>query len=199
VRKLPGKLLHNVISHGVARIAEHIKGESPTVIAHGFVSPALRAIGEREIVDELRVIVDDAGESTAYFTFSSQMRPSLHEFRIYGRKNGLILDQDKETLIKLRGSAYTSYAEKFIPPVLLAKQYLGNVLTNGRSFLGRDFHMKNGMKVLIEQFYKSITDGTAVPIPYREILLTANIMDRIFEQINVAATVSSREVDSVAQ
>ena len=30
VRKLPGKLLHNIISHGVARIAEFLTSESPT-------------------------------------------------------------------------------------------------------------------------------------------------------------------------
>jgi len=36
---------------------------------------------------------------------------------------------------------------------------------------------------LIESFYRSITQGTPVPIPYREILLTARIMDAIFEQL----------------
>jgi len=48
VRRLPGKLLQNVISHGVARIAEFLTSESPTVIAHGFVSPSLRQIGETD-------------------------------------------------------------------------------------------------------------------------------------------------------
>jgi hypothetical protein len=42
------------------------------------------------------------------------------------------------------------------------------------------------MKYLIESFYRSILDGTPVPIPYREILLTARIMDSIFAQIHVA-------------
>ena len=45
--------------------------------------------------------------------------------------------------------------------------------------------MKSGMKYLIESFYRSIAEGTPVPIPYREILLTARIMDSIFEQIRV--------------
>src|SRR5207249_2737325 len=51
VRRLPGKLLQNIISHGIARIAEHLTGDSPTVIAHGFISPKLKSLGEREIVD----------------------------------------------------------------------------------------------------------------------------------------------------
>jgi predicted dehydrogenase len=185
VRRLPGKLLHNIISHGIARIAEFLTSESPEVIACGFTSPALRRKGETEIIDELRVIINDEERATAYFTFSSQMRPALHQFRIYGEKNGLILDQDQETLIKLRGKMYVSYAEKFIPPFGFAKQYLGNFRTNMRSFLAHDFHMKSGMKYLIESFYKSIVEGTPVPIPYREILLTAQIMDAIFDQLEV--------------
>jgi predicted dehydrogenase len=183
VRRLPGKLLQNIISHGIARIAEFLTSESPEVIAYGFSSPFLQSMGESEIIDELRVIIREEGGATAYFTFSSQMRPSLHQFRIYGAKNGLILDQDQETLVKLRGTRYVSYVEKFIPPVTMAGQYLGNLGTNLRSFLGGDFHMKAGMKYLIESFYRSIVEGAPVPIPYREILLTAKIMDKIFAQV----------------
>ena len=183
VRRLPGKLLHNIISHGVARIAEHLHGDQPTVIAHGFVSPRLQSLGEREIIDELRVIIDDGEGTTAYFTFSSQMRPTLHQFRIYGPRNGLVLDQDQETLIKVKGARFTSYGEKFIPPVMLAQQHLENLITNVRTFLRRDFHMKSGMKYLIESFYRSIAEGAADPIPSREILLTSRIMDAVFEQL----------------
>jgi hypothetical protein len=43
--------------------------------------------------------------------------------------------------------------------------------------------MKSGMKFLIESFYQSILEDTPLPIPYREILLTARLMDRIFEQV----------------
>src|SRR5207247_3650665 len=105
------------------------------------------------------------------------MRPSIHQFRVYGPKNGLILDQDQETLIKLRGGRFKSYVEKFAPPVIFAEQHLGNVITNVRTFLAREFHMNAGMKYLIEAFYRSIMQGTPVPIPYREILLTIRIME----------------------
>jgi predicted dehydrogenase len=183
VRRLPGKLLQNIISHGVARIAEFLRSDSPEVIAHGFVSPLLRSMGESEIIDELRVIVSEQAGTTAYFTFSSQMRPDIHEFRIYGNKNGLIVDQDTETLIKLRGDGYKSYLQMFAPPVIMARQHLGNLKVNLGKFLARDFHMKSGMKYLIEAFYRSIVEDTPVPIPYREILLTAKIMDSIFVQL----------------
>ena len=184
VRRLPGKLLHNIISHGIARIAEFLTADSPHVIAYGFTSPTLKSMGEREIVDELRVIISEPEGATAYFTFSSQMRPLLHQFRLYGAKNGLVLDQDQETLIKLRGDRFKSYLEKFVPPVTFAEQYLGNALTNIRTFLKNDFHMKSGMKCLIEAFHRSIVEETPPPIPYREILLTARIMDAIFAQLD---------------
>jgi len=183
VRKLPGKLLQNIISHGVARIAEFLTGDALQVVAYGFTSPLLKRIDENEIVDELRVIISEGERLTAYFTFSSQMRPSLHEFRIYGPANGLLLDQEHEILIKLPGDRFKSYADKFIPAGIFAKQYLGNAVTNIRLFLKRDFHMDAGMKCLIESFYNSIREGAPLPISYREILLTAGIMESIFEQL----------------
>ena len=111
------------------------------------------------------------------------MRPSLHQFRIYGTKNGLILDQDQETLIRLRGTRFKSYIEKFAPPLMFAKQYYGNVVSNLGKFLAKDFQMKAGMKCLIEAFYGSIIVDGPTPIPYREILLTARIMDNVFAQL----------------
>jgi predicted dehydrogenase len=183
VRRLPGKLLHNIISHGVAKVAEFLTTDAPDVIAHGFVSPFLKGMGESEIKDELRVIISEEERTTAYFTFSSQMRPSLHQFRLYGPRNGLIVDQDQETLIKLRGQRGKSYMEKFIPPMNFAYQYVSNLATSARAFLGRDFHMSSGMHYLIESFYRSIALDTPVPIPYREILVTARIMDDIFDQL----------------
>jgi predicted dehydrogenase len=186
VRRLPGKLLHNIISHGIARIAEFLSNDDPQVIAHGFASPLLRRIGEDEIVDELRVIISDGDGTTAYFTFSSQMKPSLQEFRVYGPRNGLLLDQNHEIVLRLRGTKFKSYADHFIPPALYAKQHLGNLLQNAGLFLHRDFHVDSGMKYLMESFYRSIREDAPLPISYREILLTARIMDAIFDQLRVS-------------
>jgi predicted dehydrogenase len=183
VRRLPGKLLQNIISHGVARMAEFLTSDTPTIVVQGFISDYLKSRGETEIVDELRVLISEESGATAFFMFSSQVRPSLHGFRIYGNKNGLVLNQDQETLIRLRGERHKSYVEKFLPPVDLAKQYLGNLRTNLGYFWARDFQMKAGMKFLIESFYRSIEEDGPVPIPYREILLTARIMDAIFAQV----------------
>jgi predicted dehydrogenase len=184
VRELPGGLLHNIISHGIAKLAEFLSSDAQVVSTDGFVSPSLRGRGETEIIDELRVMIRDNEQTTAFFLFSSQMRPSLHQFRIWGPGNGLMLDHDQQTVIKLRGTRYKSYLEMLIPPLNFAGQYLGNVWRNAGLFLARDFHMESGVKNLIQAFYHSITEKQAVPIAYREILLTARIMDDIFQRLH---------------
>lgn len=188
LRKLPGQLLQNIISHGIARVAEFLTSTDPSVLAFGFVSPLLRQIGENEIIDELRVIISENERTTAYFTFSTQMKPAIHEFRIYGPKNGLIVDQDHEILTRLRGTKFKSYADKFIPPVSFAKQNIENFRSNLKLFLRRDFHLDSGMGYLIRSFYRSILEDGPVPIPYREIVLTAKIMDAIFDQLETAGS-----------
>lgn len=182
VRALPGALLQNTISHGISKIAEFLPSPRPQVFAYGFTSATLQSIGEYRIIDELRTIIHD-GPTTAYFTFSSQMRPSLHQLRIYGPKNGLVLDEQQQTLIRLRGQRYKSYLEKFLPPYQFARQYAANVARNVRLFARNDFHEGHGMRKLIDAFYHSVRSGGPIPIPYPEILRTARIMDDIFDQL----------------
>jgi hypothetical protein len=183
LRSLPGGLLHNVISHGIARLAEYIESDSPEIVANGFISPMLSDLGETEMVDELRVMINDRNQLTGYFTFSSQMRPALNQFRIYGKKNGLFLDESQQILIRLRGEKFKSYGERFGPSILFSFQHLMNFFRNLRLFLKNDFHFESGKKYLIEAFYDSIAHERPVPIPYREILLTSQIMDEIFRQL----------------
>lgn len=182
VRALPGKYLHDIISHGISKIVEFLKNDNPTVIAHGFVSPILQRINENDIIDELRVIIHDNENTTSYFTFSSQITPPVKQFRIFGPRNSLIVDHEHQTVIKV-GKNYTYYLNHFISPLVDAKQYIANSMTNIKNFIKRDFHFEAGRKHLIESFYQSVSNGAPLPISYREILLTSKIMDDIFEQI----------------
>jgi len=182
VRKLPGGLLQNVISHAVAKIAEFLEGEDARVTAVGFSSPILKRTGETDMVDELRAIISDGRSTTAYLTFSTGMRPAIHQFRIFGPQNGLEVDEDHQTVIRLRGSSYKSYLEQLIPPFSIAINYAKEGLSNAKALLTQDLHNDMGMKSLMEAFYHSIERDSALPISYREILLTARIMDKIFEQ-----------------
>lgn len=185
VRNLPGSLLQNIISHGISKIAEFLTGDNPVVIAHGFTSPFLREIGQADIIDEVRVIIYSEASSTAYFTFSSQMSPKLHHFRLCGPTNSILVDDDHQVVIRMGRTEHKSYLRYFVPPFQYAKQYLGNFGTNFSQFLKRDFHLPfdSGLKTLMEQFYRSIVDGAPLPISYREIILTSMIMDKIFAQV----------------
>jgi len=195
VRKLPGSLLQNIISHGISKIAEFLSGDDPEVIAHGFTSRFLTAIDQGEIIDEVRVIIRDEDSTTAYFTFSSQIKPVPHQFRVYGSKNSLIVDDDHQILIKLANNEYKSYARYFIPPFGYAKQYVENFGKNFRKFTKKDFHLPNdaGLKTLIESFYNAVLDKEPLPLTYREILLTSKIMDAIFLQVKKQGVLRSAE------
>jgi hypothetical protein len=129
------------------------------------------------------VIIHDNDNTTAYFTFSSSMSPKLHQFRLYGPVNSLSVDHLNETLIMARKTNYKSYLRKFIPPLIDAKQFVGNSVRNIRKFIKRDFHAESGRKFLIESFYRSILDDASLPISYKEIIVTSRIMDSIFAQI----------------
>lgn len=185
VRRLPGSLLQNIISHGISKIAEFLQGDHLTVIAHGFTSTFLKSIGEENIIDEVRIIIQDQDNTTAYFTFSSQIKPVPYQFRLYGPKNSLIVDDEHQIVIKLDNKEYKSYLRYFLPPFGYAKQYLGNFATNFTKFMRRDFHLPNdaGLKRLIAAFYNSVATDAPLPLSFKEIILTAKIMDAIFSEV----------------
>jgi predicted dehydrogenase len=192
VRALPGKLLQNVISHGIAKIAEFLDGSDFTLSAQGFTSPTLRSAGENEIIDELRVAISSV-DSTAYFTFTTQVDPPIQELRVFGPRGSVVVDGLHRTVVHLNrsNSNFKSYLNFMVPPGRAAQQYARNMWTNVAAFLKADFHMDTGMKNLIEAFYQAIQTGSQPPIPYREILLTAAIMDEIFRQIDQGGRTAS--------
>jgi predicted dehydrogenase len=183
VRQLPGGLLQNIISHGIGKIVEYLPGDEATVLAQGFTSQFLERIDEKGIIDELRVSISDGNRTTASFTFSSQISPSQHQFRVYGTKNSLIADHEHQILIRLPKKEYKSYLNQFIPPFIYGKENFRNGFLNIWRFLGNDFHAEYGIHSLIKSFYRSITENAPLPIPYRDMLLTSRIMDDVFKQI----------------
>ena len=183
VRSLPGGLLQNIISHGIGKIVEYLRDDKVTVIAHGFTSNFLERIGESGIIDELRVIITDSQRTTAYFTFSSQISPALHQFKVYGPVNSLIADHEHQTLIKVQRKSYKSYLNQFIPPFENARQYAVNGSRNIRRFLKSEFHAEAGLYNLLRAFYRSVSENSPLPISYKDILLTSQIMNDVFRQI----------------
>src|SRR5688500_5144517 len=183
VRQLPGQLLHNIISHGIARIAEFLDTDDPLVVAHGHVSPLLRSIGETSIVDELRVHISDRRNMTASFIFSSQLSPAVNGWRAYGPTNSIVVDNVNHLLVRLKKRGYKSYLNYFFQPLHLAAEHARNTRRNIGRFLRAAFHDDSGLKNCIEAFYTAIANKGEPPATPREILLVAVIMDRIFEQL----------------
>ncbi len=181
--QLPGQLIQNIIPHAVMKICEFLDPENVEVKALGFTSKFLKELGESGLQDELRAIIRDSKRTTAYLTFSTQIKPPIRQFFIYGTKNGLFLDQDHHALIKIPGASYKSYLDKTLPLNNLARQYRKNMFANVRLFMKRQFQMKRGLYNLIECFYRSISEGGDPPIPYEQIILCSAIIDLIIDQI----------------
>jgi len=183
VHRLPGKLLHNIISHGIAKLAEFLDDELTEILALADQSPRLRSLNGGDVLDELRVLIRDKTGTTAVFVFSTQIKPGLNQLRICGPVNSLLLDQNSSSLIRNVSRTYKSYLTFFVPPVQSARENLRNAWNNICDFAGKRLYQDFGMTELISRFYNSIKCSEAPPIPYREILLTAKIMDEIFGQI----------------
>jgi predicted dehydrogenase len=183
VRRLPGKLLHNLISHGIAKLAEFLDDEIAEILAFAGQSPALERLNGEDILDELRVLIRDKSGTTAFFFFSTQVKPGLNRLRICGPLNSLVLDQNSSSLIRNVSRNYKSYLTFFIPPLQSARENMRNAGVNIRNFVRRKLYQDYGMTELISRFYSSIRDSQPPPIPYRQILLTAKIMDEVFGQI----------------
>jgi predicted dehydrogenase len=182
VRQLPGQLFHNLISHGIAKLAEFLDDDISQIVAIADQSPRLRDLGGEEILDELRVVIRDNTGTTAFFCFSTQIK-RLHQLRIYGPAGSIVVDHASGNLIRNRYRSYKSYLTYFIPPVQTAREHLRSARINVTNFLRQRLYQDFGMKELIERFYNSIRTGGDLPIPYREIILTARIMDEILAQI----------------
>lgn len=183
VRRLPGSLLHNLVSHGVSKVAEFLTGDSPTLTSISFSSPYLVEHNHAEIVDEVRALLYDEHGTTAFFLFTTQFGAGSNELRLFGRTGDLVLDNTYRTVIRIRPSAHKSYLRYFLAPLTHAREHASNTAVSVRQFLRKEFQMDFGMRKLMELFYRAIQEGGADPIPASEIRRTARIMDAIFSQI----------------
>jgi hypothetical protein len=133
-------------------------------------------------MDELRVLLRDNSGTTALFCFSTQVK-GLNHLRAYGPAGSITADIITGSLVRNTSRPYKSYLTYFVPPLRNAGEHFWNASRNIANFIRRRLYQDFGMKELIERFYDSIRLGKPVPIPYREIILTAKIMDEIFAQV----------------
>jgi len=183
VHRLPGKLLHNNIDHLFNKLVEFIDDESPEIIARGSVRRPQRFGDERDQMhDELRVMV--VGQQvTAYGTFSSHARPGLHLCRVYGTRNTACVDYLARTVTLERTSSLPSAMGRLLPAFERAWQLAREGARNVVKFAQSDFHFFAGLNYLIAAYYRAIVQDAPPPIPYRDILRIATMMDQVFDQL----------------
>jgi hypothetical protein len=192
VRQLPGQLFHNIISHGICRLAEFIDDADVDVTATARQSAKLCALNGQEVLDELRVMIWDARGTSAYFCFSTQVKPALNRLRVCGPANTIEVDVSSGTVTCGDGGSYKSYLTYVVPPWKRGIQQLGAAVGNLASVLAMERLNDAGMGQLVREFYRCIELRGAPPIPYREIVLTARIMDSIFSQVMPTPNSASR-------
>jgi len=187
VRRLPGTLLHNLVSHGVSKIAEFLHGDSPTLMSVSFPSAYLVERNQSDIVDEVRAVLQDERGTTAFFLFTTQLGAGSNELRVFGRTGNLVLDNTYRTVLRIRPSAHKSYLRYFLAPLTHALEQASNTVVSVRQFARKEFQMDFGMRKLMELFYRAIREDGPDPIPAAEIRRTARIMDDIFAQMPKAS------------
>jgi predicted dehydrogenase len=183
VRRLPGSLLHNLISHGVSKIAEFLEGDSPALVSLSFSSPYLVQQEHGDIVDEVRAVLRDERGTTGFFLFTTQFGAASQELRLFGKSGNLVLDNTYRTVLRIPPSQHKSYLRYFLAPLAHAREQARNSVVNMRQFARKEFQMDFGMRKLMELFYRAIREGGPDPIPFAEIRRTARIMDAIFQQM----------------
>lgn len=183
VRRLPGSLLQNLISHGIAKIAEFLEGDSPEIMSISFSSPSLIEHNHGDVVDEVRAVLRDDRGTTAFFLCTTQFGAGSNELRLFGKTGNITLDNSYRTVVRTLPSEYKSYLRYFLAPLSQAREHARNTAINLRQFGRKEFQMDFGMRKLMERFYRAIREGGPDPIPHDEILRTARIMDAIFAQM----------------
>jgi len=183
VHSMPGKLLQNVLDHALAKIIEFIPDDRPEVTAFGSARREAR-FGDRrdDFVDEARVVIRGQ-KVTAYVTFSSHARPVGHFLRVYGTKNTAHVDFNNRTCTLDSTPTLPSAIGRLVPAFENAGAFAREGFKNLGLFGKSKFHFFAGLGELFARFYRSIQDGTAPPIPHRDILRVAWMLDEIFRGV----------------
>lgn len=182
VHRLPGKLFQNVLDHALNKIVPYLADDNPYVHAVAYRGGTATNQQGGELLDELRVVLR-AGTTSAYVTFSAHARPVGHRLCIYGTRNTATADFQMRTVTLDRKQGFPSALGRLAPPFFAAKDYLRQGLRNTNHFARARAHYFHGMHCLLSEFYRSIEENAAPPIPHAEILRVARLMDAIFQQV----------------
>jgi predicted dehydrogenase len=178
VRRLPGGLFHNTISHPLYRITEFLTDETPHIDARWQTRPPYDF--PTELWVQLR------GRSvTGSLTFASTIEAQRFT-RVYGTQGALEVDLDGQVIRRIGASKAPGAFCKLATPWSQWREGARNLRRNAMRFLKSDIHYFAGLRGLCERFYDAIQTGSDVPIAASEILRVTRIMDRIFDEARTA-------------
>jgi predicted dehydrogenase len=183
VHGLPGKLFHNNINHLIHKITEFVRDDRPEIHAIAWRRRE-RSFGDvrDELLDELRVMIRGS-ETSAFANFSSHIKPFQVFARVYGTRDTAHVDYVARTVTLAKTPALPSAIGRLAASCSLAFAHVKASATNVRRFATADFHFFAGLGTLLRKFYAHVREEAPPPIPAREILRIAWIMDQIFLQI----------------
>jgi predicted dehydrogenase len=190
VHRLPGKLFHNNLDHLLYKLPEFMGDDGGDdllsgvkISATGYLRRPERFGDARDdMLDELRFSIVTPKVS-AFGTFSSHIKPTGHFARVYGTKNTLFVDYVMRSVTLDAQTKLPSAIGRLVPAFDQGLQYLREGGKNLARFIKSDFHYFSGLNRLFGMFYDSIVDDGDPPIPYRDILRIAAMMDEIFRQV----------------
>ncbi len=190
VRKLPGGLFQNTISHPLYRITDLMEDDQPELIGNWYTQ------SDYDFPTELQISFQGRRQSGS-LTFSTRIPPQRIT-RIYGAKGTLEVDFDAQT-VRLNSIAKLPGAfAKLELPWKHFRNSIWNLSNNLWRFAKADIHYFAGMKTLCERFYESIQTGSAPPIPPHEVHRVTLLMDRIFDHCREQSLTNSTDKSNSA-
>lgn len=176
VRRLPGGLFQNTISHPLYRITEFLPDEDPEIQATWF--SRFRQI---PFPTELRVHLRGE-EVTGNLLFTSSTKPCHRLTRIYGTEGMLEVDLNSNLIRQDRANRYPGALSRIEVPWRCLRESVGNLALNLGRFWKGDLHYFEGMRRTFLKFYEAILGEGDLPVSEHEMIRVTLLMDRIFDE-----------------
>jgi predicted dehydrogenase len=172
VRRLPGGLFQNTISHPLYRICEFLADEQPVIVANwwkrGFSFPT-------EMFAHIR-----GKTATGNLIFSTAIAPQRIT-RVLGTRGGLEVDLDAQSVVRIAPPALPGAFGRLEMPWRRRQQASRAFRNNLWRFMRSEISYFAGMRTLFEQFQNTVRNpGTPWPVSPEEMLRVTRLMDEIF-------------------
>lgn len=179
VHRLPGKLFHNVLDHIVCKLSMVMPRDEPLVHCSAYRRrPATGNPTIDALPDELRFSMFCGGVSSAGMV-SAHARPNSHTMRVYGARDSVALDFVGRTLVPVARQVQPGSIGRLFPAWEQARRFAGCGMRNIGSFLRHEYHFFQGMRRLLDGFYRGIVTGAGPPIAYEDIQWSVDAIDRL--------------------